>query len=262
MRSRTRWAKLKAALRGATDSPASGTPERGVGREEAGLEAVAWAEAARAELEARALGETANWAGEQVRRVAARLNRMRVPRDKLEPALIAAEAARAFTLPGRRVYVPRGLLRGLPHDGALAFVLAHEMAHHDLGHIQFVAERIADVPAAPAAVALLGAVRMLRSADLEVASDVEALKLCLRAGYPRAECLEAFRAMETLWAETGGAEIALGFESGDLEAAMGRFFEEAPQWQWERKRGYLSFRDRRARLERPDGGPSAAAAPR
>lgn len=259
MGSRTRWAKLRAALRRATDSPASGTSKRGVGRGEAGLEAVAWVEAARAELEARALAETANWAGEQIRRVAVRLNRMRVPRDKLEPALLAAEAARAFTLPGKRVYVPRVLLRRLPHDGALAFVLAHEMAHHDLGHVQRVAERIAGVPAAPPAVALLSAVRMLRSADLEVASDAEALKLCLRAGYPRAECLEAFRAMETLWAETGGAEIIRGFESGDLEAAMGRFFEEAPQWKWERKRGYLSLGDRRALLERSDGRPSPTA---
>lgn len=46
----------------------------------------------------------------------------------------------AFTMPGRRIHVSRELLsRGLGELG-LAFIIAHEMAHHDLGHLDVAGE--------------------------------------------------------------------------------------------------------------------------
>ncbi|MFH1418090.1 MAG: M48 family metallopeptidase [Planctomycetota bacterium] len=44
-------------------------------------------------------------------------------------AILASEAPNAFSLPGGRIYVTRGLYECLDDDRTLAAVLAHEMAH-------------------------------------------------------------------------------------------------------------------------------------
>jgi Zn-dependent protease with chaperone function len=62
-------------------------------------------------------------------------------------------------------------------DDALAFVLAHEMAHHDLGHLS----------AMYLAAGVLG-----NWQKMEFAADRQGLALAVRAGYSAAGALEAF----------------------------------------------------------------------
>ncbi|MBC8134759.1 MAG: M48 family metalloprotease, partial [Fibrella sp.] len=97
-------------------------------------------------LTARFALETEAWATDQVRRVMARLNavRARCPVRGACPFALRAELLwigepTAFALPGRYIYIARGLLQEFPGDEPVAFVLAHEAAHHDLGHVRRVA---------------------------------------------------------------------------------------------------------------------------
>src|SRR3989442_254287 len=78
----------------------------------------------------------------------------------------------------------------LPHfkpDDPLAFVLAHEMAHHELGHLNLFHGRLSllrTVPGAPvAALAVYLVEKLLISPEWELAADARALELCLAAGY-------------------------------------------------------------------------------
>ena len=78
--------------------------------------------------------ETSTWATERAARVDARLQDGRPEADRLETRVLWTAWATAFTAPGRFVYFSRPLLERCPHDEAAAFVIAHEIAHHDLGH--------------------------------------------------------------------------------------------------------------------------------
>jgi len=43
----------------------------------------------------------------------------------------------AFTAPGRYIYVTGRLMEYCPGEASLAFTIAHELAHHDLGHLRY-----------------------------------------------------------------------------------------------------------------------------
>ncbi|HEX8726680.1 MAG TPA: M48 family metalloprotease, partial [Gemmatimonadaceae bacterium] len=83
--------------------------------------------------------ERAPWALERVSRVQARLNECRIDRPALEATILWITPPLAFTLAGRYVYISRSLLERMPTDDAVAFVLAHEAGHHDLGHLDLFA---------------------------------------------------------------------------------------------------------------------------
>ena len=52
------------------------------------------------------------------------------------PVVLTTSSFFALTAPGRCVYVSEGFLQTLGSDeAALAFTLAHEIAHHNLGHV-------------------------------------------------------------------------------------------------------------------------------
>jgi Zn-dependent protease with chaperone function len=74
------------------------------------------------------------WAIDRVQRMQERLNQARVGKSPLHTTILAINPPLAFTLAGQHVYLSRRLLERLPTDDAVAFVLAHEAAHHDLGH--------------------------------------------------------------------------------------------------------------------------------
>lgn len=189
------------------------------------------------------------WAGEQARRVAWRLNQRRTPRSPLEPVVFWSPRVNAFTAPGPYVFITRELQQRLPHDAAVAFVLAHEMAHHDLRHFGALDDRpMTDVQELVTA-SWFGLVKLARSPENELDADRYALQLCMQAGYQGAECLEAFRVL-----------IAHALDWGDLDGVFGQA-DEPPatdepsrwlrfrRWWWQRGRGYRSLVERRERLE-------------
>ena len=130
-----------------------------------------------------------------VERAMAALNRARSGAPLLGEVLWLA-APNAFTLPGRFVYISRRLIERCDSDAPAAFALAHEIAHHDLGHLAHVerwGERLGQfAPVRFSAMLLQSLIQRLYSADNEAAADRYALELCLRAGYDGEACLKLF----------------------------------------------------------------------
>src|SRR5215831_11635197 len=79
--------------------------------------------------------EDASWAIDRIRRVESRLQKDRPESNRLTVEIPWLEEATAFTAPGRYIYFSRRLYEVCATDEHVAFVVSHEMAHHDLGHV-------------------------------------------------------------------------------------------------------------------------------
>ena len=158
------------------------------------------------------------------------------------------------SLPGRYVYISRRLLELCRHDEATAFVIAHEIAHHDLGHLDLLARWLPRVIGTGTARLLTLLYRcmesVLFSSQKELAADRRALDLCLEAGYDIRKCLLIFDVLEKFALDMGDVDAVLGTD--DLEEEL----RNTPLWQrrlksaWYKIRhGYPSIRERRAQLK-------------
>jgi len=72
---------------------------------------------------------------DRVRAAATRLQTTRPTDQRFVAEVPWLDSFTAFTAPGKYVYFSRRLLERCPHEDAAAFVIAHEIAHHDLGHL-------------------------------------------------------------------------------------------------------------------------------
>jgi len=153
--------------------------------------------------------ERAGWAGERVRRVTERLQ-VGVPEaQRLETLVLWLDDHNAFTAQGRTIYISRRLLERLPDDDAAAFVIAHEIAHHRLGH----------VPALPAS--WLGIARLLlvrletawvATPARETDADLLAIEMCINAGYEPERCIAALQHLVNVSLDYGDIDGVLGAE--------------------------------------------------
>jgi predicted Zn-dependent protease len=200
--------------------------------------------------------ETERWAVERVNRVERQLQVKRAPAARLIPEIIWLQEMTAFTAPGRYIYISRELLQRADCDDAIAFVLAHEMAHHDLGHLRVVAERgsfLRRLPAAGNAVLLARAAeRFLIGPEAEAAADARALDLSLAAGYDGKRCLKVFDILEAYAIDHRDLDIVFGTDHSlsDSTQAVRRWASQAKNWAWQRVRGYVPIRDRKELLLR------------
>lgn len=166
--------------------------------------------------------EDAGWAVEQVERVLVRLHhgRPRAQRFDVRIAWIGREVG--FTTGSRTITLTRTLLdRPGMNDATTAFALAHEMAHHDLGH--FATGR-----------GIAHAMFITRSA--EEAADDAAFDHGLRAGYAAADMLRLFDIL-SMWAE-------------DYGATGGAFYDEPGVSFFEKLQRHPPSLERKARLQR------------
>ncbi|HEX8244547.1 MAG TPA: M48 family metalloprotease [Longimicrobium sp.] len=193
------------------------------------------------------------WALDQVRRIDARLQADVPETERLETVILWIPEANAFTMPGRHVYISRRLMERMAgQDEPVAFVIAHEMAHHRLGHVP-AQDLIDRVPAPLKSIALdlaLTSTRVLHGADREADTDAVALNLCLAAGYDAERCLRAFDVLEELALDWGDTEAVFGPDSAIQSAVDGdpEWIVRAKEWLCERRRGYPPVRERKARL--------------
>lgn len=111
---------------------------------------------------------------ERARAIADRLNAVRDGEPK-QAVVVWSLPYEAVTKRGRWVYVSRRLLKPFSDD-ALAFVIAHEMAHHDLEHFS---------------PAMVSARWMGKQARMETQADLRALEILLAAGFSGEGALEA-----------------------------------------------------------------------
>src|SRR5881396_621758 len=95
--------------------------------------------------------EDAPWAIDRIRRVETRLQADRAATARLAVAIPWLEEVTAFTAPGRYIYFSRRFYELCATDEQVAFVVGHEIAHHDLGHVALFhgwAYKIARLPGA------------------------------------------------------------------------------------------------------------------
>jgi predicted Zn-dependent protease len=208
------------------------------------------------ELAAEVLFEKEAWAIDRVNRVVARLNSHRPGGRRLQVVIPWISAVTALTAPGPFIFFYRGLYQLCPDDEVTAFVIAHEMAHHDLGHMSLVPEwmgrmgkkwggRMATIVAAAAAKRLYGPER-------ECDADLYALRLCIKAGYDPERCIRLFQILENHHLDYGDISAVVGTDAEsdqELEPSASRL-TKLRVWAYQRRRGYLPIRDRLFTLRR------------
>jgi hypothetical protein len=202
--------------------------------------------------------ETEAWAVERAARVVQRLDPHRRKGQggrALEIVIPWITALLAFTAPGRFIFFGRRLYERCPDDDTTAFVVGHEMAHHDLGHLDLMPDwmpRFAHAKGGRLAVVAMAAVeRRLYGPERECQADEYALDLCVAAGYNPQKCLAFFQIMENYALDMGDQGMVFGpDEESDAELDPDApWLTKARIWAWQRTYGYLPLRDRRARLQ-------------
>jgi Zn-dependent protease with chaperone function len=218
-------------------------------------------------LDAEADVEKNGWAVELADRVATRVQANDRKELRKRAIVYWSKHRTAFAFPGRNIYLSRRLLEeALPED-AVAFVFAHELAHHRLGHVQqlFPALKCTRLNSGVrlAAFAAQAAVRVFRSPEQEGEADAWALSRCQSVGYDGRACLRLFDLLRNIALDYRDADMANGRGDPERLAARELTRDRQPAWRkvledvgerielarWEIVRGYPSIRDRRARLE-------------
>jgi hypothetical protein len=217
-------------------------------------EGITFGEWVHAHLHRNVFFEKDGWAVERVHRVATRLQAGRPILDQLFVEVPCIRIRTAFTLPGRYIYFGRGLLEHCPDDETAAFVIAHEIAHHDLGHMALFPHWMGLMVRRWGGLAVVLAIeaieRRLYGPERECEADRRGLSLCIAAGYDPERCLRFFPLLEQLALDLGDDAIVYGpdVESDEELAPTAPFFTKLRVWAWQRTRGYLPIRDRHVAL--------------
>lgn len=199
--------------------------------------------------------ESSGWAVEQVTRVAQRLQANVPPEQQLVVEVPWMFDATAFIAPGRYIYVSRHLLETCGADEPVAFIVAHELAHHLLGHVQSFPDWLVEVPGSQLPFLMQGLYRILQKRiygpEAEVAADRMAIDLCARAGYDTMACLTIFDVLEKVALDLNDLDMVYGPQESDDELSPDASFTTRLRiWLWQRQRGYLPLRDRRQEILR------------
>lgn len=192
---------------------------------------------------------------DRVRTAAARLQAYRPASQRFTTVVVWFQEFNAFTAPGKYVYFSRRLLERCLTEDAAAFVIAHEIAHHELGHIGTFqgafARRAARLNVGVLAILFFRILqKRIYNPELELAADRRAIDMCLKAGYDVEACLHLFEILEIIALDYGdfGAVYGLDVDSEDELSAEASFVTKARIWLYQRERGYLPLQDRRAEL--------------
>jgi len=197
------------------------------------------------------------WSTEIVTRTRERINGVLRSSIRLVPVVLWLRPLIAFTAPGRYVYVSRRLLeRALPED-AVAMIMAHEAAHHELGHVELFQGWLKHLPRTGPSILVAAAFRIaerrLYGPQRELDADARGLELCLAAGYDGRLGLRLFDILSDDGEDHGDLAGAYGPEEEIDPLTADRPLSQAIVWVWEHFRGYPSLRKRRellrARLE-------------
>lgn len=194
---------------------------------------------------------------DRVRQAADRLQRSRRAEERYVAEVPWLDEFTAFTAPGRYIYFSRRLLERCPHEDSTAFVIAHEIAHHDLGHLSYFrgpfARRAAGFQTGMLAILFFRSLqKRIYSPENELAADRRAIDLCIDAGYDPGKCLYLFHILELVALDYGdlGAVYGLDTESDQELSPDASRLTKARIWLYQRERGYLPIQDRQAELQR------------
>ena len=191
---------------------------------------------------------------EWVDSIAAHLQSGRASDELREVIVVWLSDMTAFTAPGRYIYVTGRLLEYCPGDASLAFTIAHELAHHDLGHLRYFPRWFRGLATHWITEIIFlvvhGVQHFFYSPERESAADRYALDLCIQAGYDPQDCLHLLDQLEDRLLDLGDIDGVFGpSESDDELLPNAPFMTKLRIWAWQRTRGYLPVRDRRRALE-------------
>jgi Zn-dependent protease with chaperone function len=168
---------------------------------------------------------------------------------------IVAFPPTAFTLPGRYLYITRRFIERCTSDAPVAFALAHEIGHHDLGHLRraerWMDSAFAHVPADLAFMALEGLARWLYSRDNELAADAYALDLCRKAGFDPKQCLQCFDILTWYMLDMHdldgvyGTDEEIELDPEQATNSLGRISSGLRLWRARHRRSHPSLHERR-----------------
>lgn len=198
--------------------------------------------------------EKADWALDRVARVNARLQAVRPQGSELQVVIPWLETFTAFTAPGSYIFIARSLFQMLRTDEMAAFVIAHEMAHHDLGHLRILPDWLRNTAVKDKGLLLFALFRRiehrLHGPENESAADVYALELCMDAGYSGRKCLKVFDIFQKYALDMRDLDAV--FEPDipiELKQLGGTWAPNLWTWMRQRQRGYLPIIERRKALE-------------
>jgi len=159
----------------------------------------------------------------------------------------------AFTAPGDYVFFSRKLFQECATEETAALIIAHEISHHLLGHLDKFPATFKDSTKSDMQILIAALYRVVETRihgpELECDADRHALDMCIRAGYDPFECLKLFDKMEKMALDMGDIAGVFGPDEADDE-----LLPDAPTgtkikiWLYQRRRGYLPIRDRREML--------------
>jgi Zn-dependent protease with chaperone function len=202
---------------------------------------------------------TRDFSHERVERAMAALNLARSPLPPVIGEVLWMSAPIAFTLPGRYAYISRSLIEYCQSDAPVAFALAHEIGHLDLGHTDRVgrvltAEGLAHAPEMLAIVVLEVLSRLLYSRDHELAADAYALDLCRKAGFDPKKCLECIDILARYSLDhhdldgVYGSDEEIELYPDQATNSVGRLYIELRLWCARHRRSHPSLYERRQAL--------------
>ncbi len=208
------------------------------------------------QIEEETVVETRGWAAEIVSAAAKSLQAARPGKEEFQVVVYWASLVTAFTLPGNHIFFSRRLLERCRSEAMVAFVIAHEISHHDLGHLDLFpswTQRFSELRGSQfLARAARFVERRLYGPEQECDADRNALRLCHEAGYDMEDCLAIFEILEAHYLDLGAIDLALGLDpDSDQELSP-----DAPAltrlrtWAWTRTVGYLPIQDRAAEVRK------------
>jgi predicted Zn-dependent protease len=204
--------------------------------------------------------DTTPWVIEIVERVVERLHPTLPSGARPEILVIFVQAMTAFTAPGGYIYVSRRLLERCPADPAVALLIAHEVAHHELGHLDLFTGVARHLPRVGGAAVVATVYQLLAnrlySPENEAAADRRALERCLAAGYDGRQCLRLLEVLEDDALDHGDLDAVFGPAAAtDPDLVHDRF---ARMWVWAstRLRGYQPLHQRLMKLRHQLGDPA------
>src|SRR6516162_1018487 len=199
-----------------------------------------------------------DWAHEAVDRAMVALNAVRNPRPPMLGEVLWMGSPTVFTLPGRYCYISRRFIECCASDAPVAFALAHEIGHHDLGHLRIAESWAANVaeraPLTLAALVLSKLPEWIYSRDMEFAADAYALELCRKSGFDLRHCLECFDVLSRYMLDHHDLDGVYGTdEELELDPTLAanpidRLYVEARLWFARHRRWHPAIHERRQAL--------------
>ena len=196
------------------------------------------------------LFETEKWALERIDNIIRKFTKSCDLKKNYKVVIPWLNEFTAFTTPGDYIFLARKLFQECSTEAMAAFIIAHEIAHHKLGHLDKFPESFNENKKAEIHIMIASFYRLMESRihgpEQECDADRLAIEMCILAGYNPFECVKLFDKLERIALDRRDLGAVFGPDESDDE-----LLPDAPTstkvkiWLYQRKRGYLPIRDRR-----------------